>query len=65
MGQVFHGAMQEDAGHDPVYPPVQIARDIFERLADADGAIHENRVAAQLPDGQFEREARAQGRLFE
>ena len=37
----------------------------FKRLAHADGAVHEDRGAAQLLDGEFEGEAGAQRRLFE
>ncbi len=48
-----------------VGPAVQIARDVLQRLAIADGADAQDGIAAELLDGQLEGEAGAQGRLFE
>ncbi len=46
-------------------PAVEIAGDVLQRLAVADGAYAQHRVAAQLLDGEFEGDARAERGLFE
>jgi hypothetical protein len=63
--QFLDGVLREGAGHDGVHPAVQVAGDILDRLARADGSFGENRIAAELLDGQLEGEAGAQGSFFE
>ena len=62
--QPLDGALFEDAGDDAIHPAVEVARDILERLADADRPIDEERIAAQLLDRQLERQPRAQRGFF-
>ena len=64
-GEAIDGALQEDAGDDAVDPAVEIAGDVFERFADADGAFQEDRSAAHLLHGEFEGELGAERGLFE
>ena len=49
--QLFDGGLGEDAGDDAMDPAVEIAGDILERLADADGALAKDRRAAEFADG--------------
>ena len=64
-GQAFDGALQEDAGDEAVDPAVEVARHIFQRLADADGAFEEDGSAAHLLHGEFEGELGAERGLLE
>ena len=64
-GEAFDGALQEDAGDEAIDPAVEIAGDILEGLADADGAFEEDRAAAHLLHGEFEGELGAERGLFE
>src|SRR5580700_7685742 len=56
--------MRKHPRNDAVYPAVEIARHVFQRLAAAYGSITEHRISAQLFDGKLEGEPRAQRRLL-
>ena len=62
--QLFDGGLRKHARHDALRPAVQIPRDVFHRLALADGPDVIHRIAAQLLDRQLEGQPRAQRRLF-
>ena len=64
LGQPLDGGLLEDAGDDAVHPAVEVARDILQRLPDADRPVDEERVAAQLLDRQLERQPGAQRGFF-
>src|SRR5438105_7709864 len=64
-GESFDGGLEEDAGDDSVDPAIQVAGDIFERLADADGSFDEDVAAAELLHGEFKGELGAEAWLFE
>ena len=59
-GEFVNGGLQEGAGDDGVGPAVEIAGDVLNRFAIADGADGDNGVAAELLDGELEGEARAE-----
>ncbi len=63
--EVFDRLLREGAGHDGIDPAIEVAGNVFDRLAGADGAVAENGIAAELFDGQLEGHVRAQRGLFE
>jgi len=65
VGQLLDGGLRKGARDDGLYPAIQIAGYILDWLTGADRAFAEDRVAAELFDGQFEGEAGAQGSLLE
>src|SRR4051812_42966859 len=64
-GEPFDGSLEEDAGDDAVDPAIEIAGDVFEGFADADGAFDEDAAAAELLDGELESELGAEAGFFE
>ena len=65
LGQFLNGRLREHARHDALRPALQIAGDVLDRLALANGAGVIDGIAAQLLDGELEGEPRAQRWLFE
>src|SRR6185295_18783628 len=65
LRELFNGRLFEYARHDALRPALQIAGDVLDRLALANGASIIDGVAAQLLDREFESEPRPQRRLFE
>ena len=63
--QFIDGGLRENARDDALGPAIQIAGDIFHRLAFPDGAGGDHGIAAELLDGELEGHAGAQRRLFE
>ena len=64
FGQPIDGLLPEHPGDDAVHPAVQVARHVLQRLAHADRRLEKQRIAAQLFDGQLERQPRAQRGLL-
>jgi hypothetical protein len=46
--------LREGAGHNGIDPAIQVAGDILEGLAGADGAFAEDGIAAELLNGKLE-----------
>src|SRR5262245_8830206 len=63
--QIVDGLLCEHAGDDPIDPAIQIAGDVLQWLADADGAIDKDGGSAELRDGEFKSESGAEGGFFE
>jgi hypothetical protein len=63
--QLLDGRVREYPRHNSVRPPIQIARDVFHRLALRNRPDARDRIAAQLLDGKLKRQPRPQRRLFE
>src|SRR5579859_2229438 len=62
--QIVDGLLRKYARDDGVGPAVEIAGDVFQRLAIADGAGGEYGITAELLDREFKRKASAERRLF-
>ena len=54
--EVLDRLLGEDACDEAVVPALEVAGDVLEGLADADGSFEKRRVAAELFHGDFEGE---------
>ena len=64
-GEAIHRALQEYPRDQAIHPAIQVAGDIFQRLANADGAFQEHASSAHLLHGEFEGELGPQRGFFE
>src|SRR5882724_1912782 len=64
MRQLLNGGLRKRSRDDRLRPPLQVPRDVLQRLANAQRTFARDGVSAQLLDRQFKCKARAQRRLL-
>ena len=65
LRQIFYGFLADRPGHNGIYPPAHVSRNIPNRFPNPQRTLAGNREPAQLLNTQLKGQTRAQRRFFE